>query len=47
MSTFDVYSAVTDRIIQQLEQGLIPWQKPWTGVHGGAYSAATGKPPAP
>ena len=44
MSTFDVYSAVTDRIIQQLEQGLIPWQKPWTGVHGGAYSAATGKP---
>ena len=42
--SFDIYSAVTDRIIQQLEQGLIPWQKPWTGVQGGAYSAATGKP---
>lgn len=42
--SFDVYSVVTDRIIQQLESGIIPWQKPWTGVQGGAYSGATGKP---
>lgn len=41
---FDVYSAVTDRIIQQLEQGLIPWEKPWTGTQGGAISGTTGKP---
>lgn len=27
-----VYEMVTDRIIEQLENGVIPWQKPWTGV---------------
>ena len=26
----DVYSIVTDRIIEQLEKGKIPWRKPWT-----------------
>jgi antirestriction protein ArdC len=26
----DVYQIITDRIIQQLEQGVIPWRKPWT-----------------
>ncbi|HTB32790.1 MAG TPA: zincin-like metallopeptidase domain-containing protein [Bacteroidia bacterium] len=26
----DVYSIVTDRIISQLEQGSIPWRKPWS-----------------
>lgn len=41
---FDIYSAVTDRIIQQLEQGCIPWSKPWTGTQGGAISGITGKP---
>ena len=41
---FDIYAAVTDRIIQQLEQGKIPWQKPWGGVEGGAISGTTGKP---
>lgn len=41
---FDIYSAVTDRIIQQLEHGLIPWEKPWTGTQGGAISGTTGKP---
>jgi len=25
----DVYQLVTDQIISQLEQGIIPWQKPW------------------
>ena len=42
--SFDVYSVVTDRIIQQLESGIIPWQKPWTGLQSGAYSGTTGKP---
>ena len=41
---FDIYSAVTDRIIQQMEQGILPWAKPWGGIAGGAYSGATGKP---
>ena len=26
---FDIYEAVTERIIEQLEQGIIPWHKPW------------------
>ena len=25
----DIYAAVTDRIIAQMEHGIIPWQKPW------------------
>lgn len=41
---FDIYAAVTDRIIQQMEQGILPWAKPWGGITGGAYSGTTGKP---
>lgn len=44
MAGFDVYEAVTTRIIAQLEQGIIPWEKGWTGVQGGAISGSTGKP---
>ena len=39
----DIYAAVTDRIIAQMEQGVIPWQKPWVS-NGKAVSHATGKP---
>lgn len=42
--SFDIYAAVTDRIIAQLEYGIIPWNKPWTGLQSGAVSGATGKP---
>ena len=38
-----VYEMVTERIIQQLEQGIIPWDRPWTGT-AGAWSRGTGKP---
>lgn len=41
---FDIYAAVTDRIIAELEQGIIPWLKPWTGTAHGAISHTTGKP---
>ena len=44
MASFDVYAAVTDRIIQQMEKGIIPWEKPWGGMAGGAISGSTGKP---
>lgn len=44
MAKFDIYSAVTERIIHQPEQGHIPWAKPWTGIQGGAFSGATEKP---
>ena len=39
----DIYAAVTDRIIAQMEQGVIPWQKPWVS-NGKTVSHATGKP---
>ena len=38
-----VYEMVTDRIINQLEQGVIPWQKPWTGIRSGAYNRISKK----
>ena len=34
---------VTDRIISQLKQGVIPWQKPWTGIRSGAYNRISKK----
>ena len=43
MSKVDIYQVVTDRIIDELEKGNIPWQKPWTGVRSGAISHSTGK----
>ena len=39
----DIYKEVTDRIIAQMEQGIIPWEKPWIAC-GKAISRATGKP---
>jgi antirestriction protein ArdC len=27
----DIYSQVNDRILEVLEQGIIPWKRPWTG----------------
>ena len=42
----DIYQMVTDRIIAQLESGIIPWKKPWTGVsplNGGAFNRVTKK----
>ena len=29
----DVYTRVTDRILAQLEQGVLPWLKPWNAEH--------------
>ena len=39
----DIYAEITNRIINQMEGGIIPWQKPWVGS-GNAVSYATGKP---
>lgn len=39
-----VYEIVTNRIIEELEKEIIPWQKPWGGMEGGAVSGTTGKP---
>lgn len=40
----DVYKMVTDRIISMLEQGDIPWNRPWTGAGSWAIKRVTGKP---
>ena len=37
----DIYKEVTDRIMAQLENGIIPWQKPWI-ASGNAISHVTG-----
>lgn len=39
-----VYEMVTDRIIGQLENNVIPWQKPWTGIRSGAFNRISKKP---
>ena len=31
----DVYQMVTDRVMAHLEQGIIPWQKPWKNIASG------------
>lgn len=40
----NVYEMVTERIIEQLENSVIPWQKPWTGTKSGAYNRVSRKP---
>ena len=40
----DVFAMITDRIISALEQGTIPWHKPWIGGNSGCISYSTGKP---
>ena len=37
-----VKQIITDRIIEQLSQGVVPWRKPWVGV-GGSWNRLNGK----
>lgn len=39
----NVYEMVTERIIEQLENGVIPWEKPWTGIKNGAFNRVSKK----
>ena len=39
-----IYQIVTDRIISEMRNGVIPWRKPWHGVKDGAISYTTRKP---
>jgi len=41
---FNIYQEITNRIIEQLENGYIPWLKPWSGVKEGAFNRITKKP---
>ena len=38
----DLYKEITERIMTQMENGVIPWHKPW--ISGKAISHTTGKP---
>lgn len=38
-----VYELVTERIIEQLENGVIPWERPWIGVKSGAFNRVSKK----
>ena len=40
--SFDLYQAITDRMIAEMETGLIPWRKPWMSASR-AISHTTGK----
>ena len=42
----NVYQMVTERIIEELKNGTIPWKKPWINVQlqTGAYNRITKKP---
>lgn len=40
----DVYSMVTERIIEQLEKGHIPWKKPWANCLEGTFNRVSRKP---
>lgn len=44
MAATNVYQMVTDRIIEELGKGFIPWHKPWHGTLNGAISYVTRKP---
>ena len=41
---FDLYAAITDRLIAEMQSGIIPWRKPWTSANAAAISHVTGKP---
>lgn len=40
----NLYEEVTGQIIEMMEQGQIPWHKPWAGTSAGAISHSTGRP---
>ncbi len=41
---FDIYQTITDRIIDQLKGGHIPWLKTWKGVNTGAFNRVSKQP---
>ena len=41
---FDIYEVITDRMIAEMEGGVIPWMKPWLQVSEGAVKYRNGQP---
>lgn len=42
--SINVYELVTNRIIEQLENNIVPWEKPWNGTLDGAFNRVSKKP---
>lgn len=42
--SINVYELVTNRIIEQLENNIIPWEKSWSGTIDGAFNRVSKKP---
>lgn len=45
----DIYQEITNRIIEEMEKGELPWQKAWNGkvgavLAGSPVNGATGRP---
>lgn len=40
----NIYQMITDRFIEELEKGVIPWQRCWHGVRKGAFNRVSKKP---
>ena len=38
----NVYDFVTDRVLKALENGIVPWSKPWDAESGRGRNGVTG-----
>lgn len=44
-ATANIYDQITNQIVKQMENGIVPWQKPWEhGTFMGCISHTSGKP---
>lgn len=41
----NIYETVTARVVEALERGIVPWEKPWTGGEAGAPRNLVSKKP--
>jgi antirestriction protein ArdC len=44
MNKLDLYEVITQRIIERLESGVVPWQKPWRNSGGMPRNLITNRP---
>ena len=42
--SINVYELVTNRIIEQLENNIVPWEKPWSSTLDSAFNRVSKKP---
>ena len=44
MQHININQLITNKLIEQLKNGVVPWRKPWVGTWNGAYSRVMKKP---